>query len=395
VYPEKSMSDTLALFPDMVASPLIDARTTGILPSQWLESLAANGCVRAATPISANQIQASSIDLRLGSVAYEVNASFLPGNNATVERKLQDLRLRTIDLSSSALLEKGKVYIVPLQEELFLPEGYSGKANPKSSVGRLGVFTRLITDYGSAFEEIRTAYKGKLYAEIVPLTFSVYVREGTRVNHLRLRRGKPQQFDKTLEDLHEEQPLVYSQDESPLDPVIRRGLNLTVDLQGIDGSDVVGYRAKQGAPPIDIDRVNYYAPEDYWDIIRRSERRSIVLTPGEFYILTSKQKVTVPPHMAAEMVPFDTSVGEFRMHYAGFFDPGFGWSPEKTTGNHAVMEVRSHEIKSLLEDGQEVIRLTYEPLLEQPAKLYGTSETGSSYRAQKLTLSKHFKTESQ
>jgi len=388
------MSDTLALFPDLMASASSDSRTTGILPSQRLEDLVSAGYIRAikaASPIAPSQIQASSIDLRLGSIGYEVCASFLPSVNATVEKKLQEVKLKEFDLSAPVLLEKGKVYIVPLQEELLLPENYSGKANPKSSIGRLGVFTRLITDYGDAFEEIRPAYKGRLYAEIVPLTFEVYIREGVTLNHLRVRRGNPRQFDKRLVDLHEQQPLVYSQDESPVEALISDGLKLSVDLQGIEGSEVIGYRAKREADPIDLSFVNYYDPADFWDRIYR-DRGSIVLEPGDFYILTSKEKVSVPPHMAAEMLPFDPAVGEFRIHYAGFFDPGFGWNPEKTTGNHAVLEVRSHEVRSLLEDGQVVGRLKYEPLLEQPDKLYGSTATGSSYRTQRLTLSKHFKT---
>jgi len=384
------MSDTLALFPDLVGSQQSDARTTGILPSQRLEDLVAAGHIRASSPIDATQIQASSIDLRLGSIGYEVCASFLPSVNATVEKKLQEVKLKELDFSVPVLLEKGKVYLVPLQEELLLPENYSAKANPKSSIGRLGVFTRVITDYGDAFEEIRPAYKGRLYAEIVPLTFHVYAREGVTLNHLRVRRGNPRQFDKRLVDLHEQQPLVYSQDESPVEALISDGLKLSVDLQGIDGSEVIGYRAKREAAPIDLSRLNYYDPLEFWERIYR-ERGSIVLEPGDFYILTSKEKVSVPPHMAAEMLPFDPAVGEFRIHYAGFFDPGFGWSPEKTVGNHAVLEVRSHEVRSLLEDGQVVGRLKYEPLLEQPDKLYGSSKTGSSYRTQSLTLSKHFK----
>ena len=389
------MSDTLALFPDLVAGPSGDSRTTGILPSQRLAGLVSAGHIRAAAPIADSQIQACSIDLRLSAIGYEVCASFLPGLSATVDKKLQEVKLREIDLSEPVLLEKGKVYIVPLQEELLLPENYSARANPKSSIGRLGVFTRVITDYGNAFEEIRPAYKGKLYAEIVPLTFSVYIREGARLNHLRVRRGNPVPFDKTLMDLHEAEPLVYAQDESPLEPLISDGLKLSVDLQGVDGSEVIGYRAKPDVPPVDVDRLNFYNPADYWERICRNDRGAIILAPGDFYILTSKEKVCVPPHMAAEMVPFDPSVGEFRMHYAGFFDPGFGWSPEKTTGNHAVLEVRSHEVQSLLEDGQAVIRLKYEHLLEQPAKVYGGRETGSSYRSQGLTLSKHFKPDTQ
>jgi len=384
------MSDTLALFPDLVGSQSSEARTTGILPSQQLQGLVEQGYITATPPIGEGQIQPSSIDLRLGSIAYEVSASFLPGNNATVEKKLREVKLREFDLSTPVLLEKGRVYIVPLQEELLLQENYSGNANPKSSIGRLGVFTRVITDYGEAFDVIPPAYKGKLYAEIVPLTFRVYVREGVTLNHLRVRRGNPRSSKKMLVDLHEQQPLLYSQDESPVEPLILHGVMLTVDLQGVDGSDVVGFRAKREAAPIDLSLVNHYEASDYWERIYR-ERGSIVLEPGDFYILTSKEKVSVPPHMAAEMLPFDPAVGEFRIHYAGFFDPGFGWNPEKTVGNHAVLEVRSHEVRSLLEDGQVVGRLKYEYLREQPDKLYGSSQTGSSYRTQSLTLSKHFK----
>jgi dCTP deaminase len=282
------------------------------------------------------------------------------------------------------------VYIVPLQEELSLPENYSGKANPKSSTGRLDVFIRLITDYGVAFEEIREGYRGKLYAEIVPLTFEVLVREGTRLNQLRLRRGNPPSTDKMLFDLHEREPIVYFRDAEPAEPVISDGLKLSVDLEGVDGADIVGYRARKDAPPIDLAKVDYYDPQAFWEPLYRNASRSIVLAPGDFYILTSKEKVSVPPDSAAEMLPFDPSVGEFRVHYAGFFDPGFGWSSERPTGSHAVLEVRSHEVRSLLEDGQIVGRLNYERLLALPTKLYG-GDIGSAYQSQKLTLSKHFK----
>jgi|SRR5579872_3980018 len=383
------MADTLALFPELL-SRLADSRTTGVLPSQRLEDFISAGHIRAKTPITPDQIQPSSIDLRLGSVAYHVEASFLPNSNTTVLRKLEDLRRGESNLSSPALLETGKVYIVPLQEELSLPENYSAKANPKSTTGRLDVFTRLITDYGDAFEEVRDGYKGKLYAEIVPLTFSVLVSQGTRLNQLRIRRGNPPHHDKTLFDLHQREPIVYSQDASPAEPLISGGLKLSVDLQGVDGAEVVGYRAKKNAPPIDFGKINHYDPRDFWEPLSRNSSKSIVLKPGEFYILTSKEKVSIPPHMAAEMLPFDPAVGEFRIHYAGFFDPGFGWSSEKSAGSHAVLEVRSHEVPSLLEDGQVVGRLTYEHLLAPPAKLYGGG-IGSSYQSQKLALSKHFK----
>ncbi len=379
--------NALVLFPDFLDEPVV--RTTGILPSHRLEELIAAGHVRANTPILPDQIQPSSIDLRLGSIAYQVEASFLPNQYATVQKKLQDLQIGQIDLSKPALLQRGSVYIVALQEELYLPDSFSGKANPKSSTGRLDVFTRLITDYGSAFEEIRQGYRGKLYAEIVPLTFPVIVREGTRLNQLRIRRGNPPPSDKMLVDLNKQEPIVYSQNELPVEPAISDGLKLSVDLRGVE-SNIVGYKAKRETPPIDLSKINYYETRDFWEPLYREEHNSIVLKPGDFYILTSKEKVSVPPHMAAEMLPFDPAVGEFRVHYAGFFDPGFGWSPEGSVGSHAVLEVRSHEVPSLLEDGQIVGRLNYERLMASPGKLYGR-HIGSSYQSQRLTLSKHFK----
>jgi dCTP deaminase len=376
-----------ALFPEIVGEPA--ARTTGVLPSHRLEELILAGHMTANTPILSDQVQPSSVDLRLGPVAYRVRASFLPGQDNTVQRKLEALQIEKLDLTKSALLARGAVYVVPLLEELFLPDNFSGRANPKSSTGRLDVFTRLITDYGSSFEDIRPGYRGKLYVEIVPLTFSVIVREGTRLNQLRIRRGNPPFHDKALFDLHEQEPMVFSQDGSPLEPVISDGLKLSVDLQGID-TDVIGYRAKRDAPPIDVGKIDYYETRDFWEPLYRTAGKSMVLDAGAFYILTSKEKVSVPPHMAAEMLPFDPSVGEFRVHYAGFFDPGFGWSPERSPGSHAVLEVRSYEVPSLLEDGQVVGRLNYEYLLAPPAKLYGQG-IGSSYQSQKLKLSKHFK----
>src|ERR1700730_1692131 len=240
--------NALVLFPDFIGEP-IAVRTTGLLPSHRLEELIAAGHVKASTPILPDQIQPSSIDLRLGSHAYQVRASFLPNQYATVQKKLQDLQIGQIDLSKPALLERRSVYIVPLQEELYLPDDFSGKANPKSSTGRLDVFTRLITDYGSSFEDIRSGYRGKLYAEIVPLTFPVIVREGTRLNQLRVRRGKPLSSDQMLFDLQKQEPIVYSQNELPVEPLISRGLKLQVDLHGV-GSDIVGYKAKRETPAI-------------------------------------------------------------------------------------------------------------------------------------------------
>jgi dCTP deaminase len=341
-------------------------------------------------PISDDQIQPSSIDLRLGPTAYRVPASFLPGRFSTVAKKLEDLAIEELDISAPTILETSAVYIVLLHEALMLPESISGLANPKSSTGRLDIFVRLITDYGIAFEEVPPGYRGRLYAEIVPLTFRIVVREGTRLNQLRLRRGDPPPSDAMLRRMHEREPLVYSADASPTEPMVSEGLRLSVDLAGPEDSDVVGYKAKQNTDPIDLSQVAQYEPGHYWLPVCRNRARTLVLDPGQFYILVSKQKVSIPFDCAAEMIPYDPSVGEFRIHYAGFFDPGFGWGSADQRGAHAVLEVRSHDVPSLLEDGQIVCRLIYEYLLEPPTKLYGR-DIGSSYQSQRLALSKHFK----
>jgi dCTP deaminase len=383
--------DAPLLFPELLprsASP----RTTGLLPSQRLLELIETGHIRAGScgPIEMNQIQPSSLDLRFGPVAYRVEASFLPNSSMTVARKLADLKAEAIDLSAPTTFGRREIYIVPLQEELTLPENYWAKANPKSSTGRLDVFIRLITDYGSSFEETGEGYRGKLYAEVIPLTFPIIVRIGARLNQLRIRRGSPLLYDKYLVALHGQQPIVYSPEALPVEPIISDGLKLSVDLVGVRGSEIVGYKARRDTPPIDLANVNHYEVSAFWEPIYRTDSRSIVLEPGEFYILTSKEKVTVAPHLAAEMLPFDPAVGEFRIHYAGFFDPGFGWSADRSTGSHAVLEVRAHEVRSHLEHGQIVGRLNYEYLIARPDKLYG-GPIGSSYQAQGLTLSKHFK----
>ena len=385
------MSSDALLFPEF-EDPFVELHTTGLLPSQKLEDLIEAGHIRANVPICPDQIQPSSIDLRLGSIAYRIRASFLPTPNATVESKLQQVKVEEIDISGPTVLHKGFVYLVPLEEALSLPESISGKANPKSTTGRLDIFTRLITDYGNEFEYVRPGYRGKLYAEIAPLTFSVFVRRGTRLNQLRLRRGSPPPSDAMLFRLHEREPIVYSQDASAVEPTISEGLRLSVDLLGLEGSDIVGYKAKKRreTPPIDLAQMGHYAPEEFWEPVLRNAKKSVVLEPGEFYILRSREKVSIPPESAAEMVPYDPSVGEFRIHYAGFFDPGFGWGSDDQRGTHAVLEVRSHDVPSLLEHGQVVCRLIYERLLARPARLYGR-EIGSAYQSQRLALSKQFR----
>ena len=364
-------------------------RTTGILPSQSIRELIAKGRIVGNRTITEEQIQPASLDLRLGDIAHRVQASFLPGPGGKVEARVKELRMARVDLTSAAVFEKGCVYIVPLLEELDLPRDISGKANPKSTTGRLDVFVRLITDDGVEFERVPPGYKGRLYAEIVSRTFTVAVRAGMRLNQLRFVRGNPVSSDSRIRRLDEEENLTYMDEESPVKASVDRGLRITVNLEGASADEVIAYKARKHAPAIELDRINYYAPEEFWEARKHGSNR-LILEPGDFYILASKERVRVPPEFAAEMVPFDPSVGEFRIHYAGFFDPGFGYGSSDIKGTRAVLEVRAHEVPFLIEHEQFVGRLTYMPLLAKPEKIYGL-QIGSSYQQQALTLSKQFR----
>ena len=364
-------------------------RTTGILPSQSIRELIAKGRIVGNRAITEEQIQPASLDLRLGDIAHRVQASFLPGPGGKVEARVKELRMARVDLTSAAVFEKGCVYIVPLLEELDLPRDISGKANPKSTTGRLDVFVRLITDDGVEFERVPPGYKGRLYAEIVSRTFTVAVRAGMRLNQLRFVRGNPVSSDSRIRRLDEEENLTYMDEESPVKASVDRGLRITVNLEGASADEVIAYKARKHAPAIELDRINYYAPEEFWEARKHGSNR-LILEPGDFYILASKERVRVPPEFAAEMVPFDPSVGEFRIHYAGFFDPGFGYGSSDIKGTRAVLEVRAHEVPFLIEHEQFVGRLTYMPLLSKPEKIYGL-QIGSSYQQQALTLSKQFR----
>jgi dCTP deaminase len=378
----------MGLFPDW-KSEESQPRTTGVLPSQSIRELVANGRVLARPPVSEDQIQPASLDLRLGDMGYRIQASFLPGES-TVEERAKQLRMARVDLTRPTLFEKGCVYIVPLLEELDLPRDISGKANPKSTTGRLDVFIRLITDDGVEFERVSPGYKGRLYAEIVSRTFTVAVRAGMRLNQLRFVRGNPVSSDNRIRRLDEEQQLIYMDEENPVKASVDRGLRITVNLEGASPDEVIAYKARGHAPAIELDRINYYSPEEFWEVRRHGDHQRLILEPGDFYILASKERVRVPPEFAAEMVPFDPSVGEFRIHYAGFFDPGFGYGASDIKGTRAVLEVRAHEVPFLIEHEQFVGRLTYMPLLSKPEKIYGL-QIGSSYQQQALTLSKQFR----
>ncbi len=359
------------------------AKPQGILPDAAIRQLIADGAVALAAAPAETQVQPASLDLRLGAKATRVRASFLPGPDFSVADKLRQLGLHEFDLTDGAVLETGCVYIVPLLESLALPADVAASANPKSSTGRLDVFTRVITDSARAFDKMPEGYSGPLYLEISPRTFPILVRTGSRLSQIRFRRGGALLDDAALETLHAKETLATGT------PRFVDGLALSIDLQG-DDNGLVGYRAKRYTGVIDVDRVGAYDVAEFWEPIRRRERAEIVLDPAQFYILVSAEAVHVPPGYAAEMVPFDPLVGEFRVHYAGFFDPGFGHAPAGGHGSRAVLEVRSHEVPFILEHGQTIGRLVYEKLAGAPEALYGAA-LGSNYQAQGLKLSKHFR----
>lgn len=341
----------------------------GILPGQHLRALIDDGqTIHASQPIEASQIQPASLDLRLSKRAFRVRASFLPGQKATVRQKIDQFAMHEFELGDEGtVLEKGCVYIVELIESLALEAGMSALANPKSSIGRIDVFTRLITDHGTEFDKVRTGYQGPLYAEISPRTFSILARAGDRLNQLRIGSA------------------ASTCDASGQG---REGVPVTVNLAGdVGGDGVIGYRARKHAGLIDLRNLAHYDVRDFWHVLRANRDRTLVLDPDEFYILASKEAVRIPPDQAAEMLAYDTSIGEFRVHYAGFFDPGFGHADAE--GTRAVLEVRSHEVPFVLEDGQRVGQLIYERLAAAPEQLYG-SGIGSNYQHQGLRLSKHF-----
>jgi dCTP deaminase len=328
----------------------------GILPCQAIDALIANGAIKADTAFEFDQVQPASLDLRLGARAWRVRASFLPGRHTVAER-IADVAMHEVDLTRGAVLERGCVYIAELQERLTLPAGVSARANPKSSTGRVDVFVRLLSDRGNAFDDVDPGYDGPIYMEIAPQTFSVLVSTGTRLNQLRLKRGQPPRL---------------------------RIESVGVDLTG----EIAGFRGRRHAGLVDLDKEDGHDPRDFWEPLHPKDGQ-LLLDPGEFYILASKGAVEIPVMEAAEMTPIDPSVGEFRVHYAGFFDPGFGTDEAHGKGSRGVLEVRSHETPFILEDGQTVARLVYEPLTERPERLYG--DLGSHYQRQGLKLSKHFR----
>ena len=376
-------------------------KIAGVLPSQEILELIHKNVITSENGIEKDLIQPASIDLRLGIKAWRVPASFLPGKGNKISSRLKDLAMHEFSLIDGAVLECGCVYIVKLLENVSLTENLTGIANPKSSTGRLDVFTRLIVDGAMEFEEVPAGYQGPLYAEISPRTFSVLVRTGSRLNQLRLKRGQSFTSDKEMEILQEHVGLVRNQDNINLLDKIKNGVPLSVDLIGENG--LIGYKARKHSMLIDIDKPNHYKRELFWEKItvedllyqggdykNKNNQGSLILSPDAFYILASKEYVSVPSKYAAEMRAYDTKVGEFRAHYAGFFDPGFGLTELGASKTKAVLEVRSHDVPFLIEQDQTVCRLVYEPMANVPSILYGEAGSSNNYQAQGLKLAKHF-----
>ena len=376
-------------------------KDNGVLSSQEISDLINNNIIYSDQEIDKDIIQPASIDLRLGIKAWRVPASFLPGKGNKVSNRLKSLAMHEFSLIDGAVLECGCVYIVKSLEKLSLPNDLSGIANPKSSTGRLDVFTRLIVDGAQEFEDIPAGYEGPLYAEISPRTFSVLVRTGSKLNQLRLRRGLSITCAKEIEILQEHVGLVRSQDAENLPDKIKNGVPLSVDLIGQNG--LIGYKARKYSMLIDVDKPNYYKKELFWEKITTEDlvlqsysskkdfnAGALILSPDAFYILASKEYVSVPSNYAAEMRAYDTKVGEFRAHYAGFFDPGFGLNELGASQTKAVLEVRSHDVPFLIEQDQTVCRLVYEAMASVPKHLYGEAGGTSNYQAQGLKLAKHF-----
>lgn len=363
-----------------------DAWPQGVFPARLIERLHQYGAIKTEIPFEVDQVQPASLDLRLGAVAYRVRSSFLPGPSHSVAERIESLKLHEIDLAHGAVLERGCVYLVPLQESLALPETVSASANPKSSTGRLDVFTRVIGDRARGFDQMPAGYAGPLFLEISPRTFPVLVRTGSRLSQMRFRSGDNRLTVLEHQALHASDTLVFDGN-AP----VGEGVALSIDLQGAERDGLIGFRSRRHTAVVDVDKKGSLDVLDFWDPLTNRGGQELILDPDEFYILVSREAVHVPPTHAAEMVPFDPLVGEFRVHYAGFFDPGFGHSSAGGTGSRAVLEVRSREVPFLLGHGQTIGRLIYERLAEAPDRLYG-SALGSNYQAQTLKLSKHFKT---
>ncbi len=372
---------------------------SGVLSCQQLKKAIAKKQIRSKAPISDGQVQPASMDLRLGPKAYRLVSSFLPENHEVIEKLYtpdiygSDLVMYETDISSGGILEKGHVYLIPLIEELNLPKDIRGRANPKSTTGRLDIFARVLTDRNPRFDDIACGYRGKLFLEVMPRSFTIKVKEGLSLVQLRLLNGECALTDSKLKALHRDSRLLYNGDKHLKAEEIRvsKGLFMSVDLSGDANTGIVGYKSKRNSHVVDLTKRDHYNIADFWDPIQRNSKGTLILEPEEFYILSSKEKIRVPPRYAAEMVAYEAGSGELRTHYAGFFDPGFGYGLKgEVKGTKAVLEVRAHDVPFMIADGQTFCKLYFEKMMEIPEKVYGP-KIGSSYQYQSITLSKQFK----
>jgi len=368
--------------------------SVGVLPDHHLEKAIAEHVISGVgEDIPGGNVQPASLDLRLGDVAHRIQCSFLPGERKVQER-LDQLTTNTLDLTGDgAVLEVGLPYIIPLLERLRLPSNMRARANPKSSTGRADVFTRVLTDAGARFDDVRPGYVGPLYLEVIPLSFPVRVRRGLTLNQLRLSIGDTTLSDAEIRQEHARRSLLAVRGK----PVGRQQLQLASGLfVGLNlrqsKAQGVGWKARRSAPLLDMTQTRHAEPRLFWDKVEREEGSRIILQPNSFYLLMSHQEITIPPHLAAEMAAYDPTSGELRTHYAGFFDPGFGYrDAEPGVGSTAALEVRAHDVAFMVEHRQHVCKLTYERMLEPPSMLYGSSGSGSNYQGQTETLGKHFR----
>ena len=363
-----------------------------VLPSQTIQEFIANNIIISDRQVEDNQIQPASLDLRLGAAAYRVRAGFLPGKGVRVMDRVEDLKMHEVSLvGEGGVLEKGAVYIIPLLESLNLPQDVQANASPKSSTGRLDILTRLITEEGTRFDTIPSGYQGRLYLEVTPLTFSVIARQGDTLNQIRFRKGQPNLSDEALQQLDNDRSLIYLDNDQAEAAYISDGVWLSVDLEGKSEDGIVGYRSRSSAPLLDLRNINHYSLEDFWEPIYRPQSGRVILDPESFYIMGSRERIQIPPEYSCEMVAYDTTAGELRVHYAGFFDPAFGCGANyEINGTTAVLEIRSHDVPFVIEHGQRICRMVYERMEERPNKLYGV-DVKSNYAQQKLKLAKQFK----
>jgi dCTP deaminase len=367
----------------------------GVLPDHELRAAVTAGWVTAPVPPADEQFQPASLDLRLGPVAYQLRASFLPFREPVQDRLDGDgdLVIDRLSLTEGVTLQRGSVYLVPLLESLALPPAVRGRSNPKSTTGRLDIFTRVITDRTPRFDEIARGYHGRLYLEISPQSFPVRVHAGASLNQLRLLVGDGTMSDDRLREIYATEPLLYTDDDRPVplaQAAFNDGLCMGVDLSGSATDGIIGYRAHANPPAVDLARVGHYDPAEFWEPIKRPSRDAYILEANRFYILVSKERIRVPPEFAAEMVVYDAGAGEIRTHYAGFFDPGFGFGDGSVLGTKVVMEVRAREVPFLVYDGQTSFKVWFERVRSRPGRVYGVG-LHSSYQHQTLSLSKHFK----